>query len=373
VPYVPAPRILVELCVDINGGDCTLRYRARASETGTYSIPWSGNGAVTRLRVGAYPEWPDITTVWTAPTHPPNVFRVTTVASPIVFLGYGIALVGRGLTGNRTINVNFGESEYGNAYLTSAEVTLMHAAQNQPPSGSIVTDLKGVLVSVLEPISGLMEAGAVTPRDDIIRLVPGVSGSNPFSLAHEWGHIVTWRSFDVSVALLDLAQYFWCDGLGDFPWTEMSNECERVAWMDGVAHMHGSMWMWTRSAPNPRIPRMTSEGAGMETPDESGECGAGISGHRRVICNARAMWDVVDRPTGDDDTLMTRDLGSVVEVMRTYARNCAEPFANGCVGEVGVDDMNWMDYRRNHINVYVDTVYLDIIGSLNDLQSSQDQ
>lgn len=363
-PLVPAPRILVEVCVGINGGNCTLRYRARASETGMYSVPWSATGSVTSIRVGAYPEWPDITTVWTAPTHPPNVFRVTTAGSPIIHLGWSQLFTTGVLTGVKEINVDYGQSEYGDAYLTSAEVTLMHAAQNQPPRGSIVNDLKGVLVSVLEPI-GTPAPSGVTPRDDLFRLAPSTAQLAPFVVAHEWGHIVTWRSFDVEFALIVL-QYYSFDG--DLVWSDLSNEWERAAWMDGIAHMHAAMWMWTRSAADAQIPRGTPRS--MEVHDSPNECGNGIMGHRRVMCNARAMWDIVDRPTGDDDTLTSRDLGSVIEVMRSYARTCVVPFTNGCVGEEGYDEMNWMDYRRNHINRYGDQVYLDIIGGLNDLLSS---
>jgi len=367
-PYIPAPRILVELCVDINGGDCTLRYKARATESGTYSIPWSGNGSVTRLRVGAYPEWPDISTIWTSPTHPPNVFRVTTVGSPIVFLGYGPSVT-TGMLGNRTIDVTYTATEYGNAYLTSAEVTLMHAAQSQPPSGSIVNDMKGVLISTLESNVPLMVAGGVTPRDDIIRLAPGITASNPFTLAHEWGHIVMWRSFDVEYALIGGPEYFNCDSVISPAWEDLSNECERASWMDGFAHMHAAMWMWTRTAPSPRIPRIFTTGTSMES-HGSDQCEPNTQGHRRVMCQARGMWDIVDRPSGDEDTLMNRDLGSVIRVLRSFPRPCILPSDNGCVGEFGTNDMNWMDYRRNHINVFGDQVYLDFIGGLNDLLAS---
>jgi hypothetical protein len=343
---IAAPRALVYVCIGLNGQFCTLHYWARASETGVYTVPWSGTGTVNRITVTSHPEWPDWSSSTPSQTRPPHVFRITTSSGTI--LEYGTTVISSGiLTGTRIMNHEIVPSEAGNAYLTAAETYLMHGVQVQPPNLSIIADMKGVLISINESPSGLTVGGGVAPTDSFVALVPGTATANPFSIAHELGHILAWRSFNVATALIGLAEYN-CDNMLIPAWSEISNECEKGAWHDGIAHMHAAMWMWVRTTPNPRIPRgfNSSVGTSIETPGT--ECGTTVPGHRRVICNARAMWDLVDRPTADDDSINNRDLGSVVHVYRSYASNCAPGFDNGCVGEPGVNDMNWKDYRRNH-------------------------
>ena len=81
------------------------------------------------------------------------------------------------------------------------------------------------------------------------------------------------------------------------------------------------------------------------------------SGHTRAICNAFAMWDVIDWPgtfpTGEDDDInQSIDLGQVLRVLRTYP-TCTSTITSRCVHESQLTNgMNWRDYRHNHVQVW---------------------
>jgi hypothetical protein len=97
------------------------------------------------------------------------------------------------------------------------------------------------------------------------------------------------------------------------------------------------------------------------------------SGHTRAICNAFAMWDVIDRPTGDDDLIETAiDLGHVIHVLRTYP-TCTSTITSRCVHENDLTNgMNWRDYRHNHVQVWGESGDMTTIQGLNRLNASDD-
>jgi hypothetical protein len=72
------------------------------------------------------------------------------------------------------------------------------------------------------------------------------------------------------------------------------------------------------------------------------------------------MWDVLDEPPGDDDTITSRGLNSVVSVFRSYPRPCVPPFDNGCNSEgypyyqlyEDYAGNNWKDYKRSHVALF---------------------
>jgi hypothetical protein len=388
---VRARYILVSICISTNSvPGCSYLRMVRASADGDYSHSWSiSAGIPTRITIGVYPDYPNISGTYTPPGgvgHPPHNFRITVPGNPIVMLGSQSRTTS--LTGNKTIDVTLSASEVGNAFLTTAEVYAMHAAQTQPSSGSILADMRNLNVYANHSVTW-------APLDSVVQLATGRATKEPHTVAHELGHIVNWRAFDLVNAPLTADIYTACDPpLNPSPgWLQFTNECEKAAWAEGFANLHEGMWMWTRSALNPHIPREYDEarnmfdtptrvgGADLNTMVEPLDCPV-LHGHKRGMCNAYAMWDIIDRPAlpgGDDDTIdQAIDLGHVIQVMRSYPRPCPTN-GNRCVHELynnGVLDnhgMNWRDYLHNHSLVFPGTLgALNNITSINSLASSTD-
>jgi len=256
----------------------------------------------------------------------------------------------------------------------------MLGSQSIPPGGSILGDMQGVDIFVND--LGVPGGGGVALTDSEVLLVPSTATLNPFTLAHELGHIVAWRSLDVGVPPYEFTAYAACGASGDYPWSDFTLECEKPAFWEGFAHVVGGFWMWNPEVQPAEvggcgtaghgIPRggCTSLESPLQRPGSTGgasACGAGAPGHQRAICNARALWDVVDRPNS-----LGRDLGEIVRVLRAYPRVCLPaPFDNRCVNEWGYDGMNWKDYKANHVTQFTaDSVTLEGAENSNNLMGS---
>jgi hypothetical protein len=170
-----------------------------------------------------------------------------------------------------------------------------------------------------------------------------------FTVAHELGHVVAWRSLGLPLAPFrsDFLDYM-CDGNPTHSWTSL--ECEKAAWNEGFAHFVAATWMWARTAPRPVIP-VTPTGFDLE----SGSCTT--PGRANEGCQAKALWDIYDSRAGDDDGILNRTLLSITNVLRGYPDLCIFPFPgdNNCSNEgypygpntYDLNALNFWDFRAN--------------------------
>lgn len=383
---VPLRSALVQVCVSLAFTPCRLLW-TRTDSAGEYSVPWSGFLPPTSIRVRVYSQQPNISVgaVVDSSKLPEATFRVTTAGIANIILRE--RTVTTNLTGNRTVSMSvLDQDEATAAFLTAREIYTMFSGQSVPPGGSILSDMHKVDIFVNDfggPFDG---SGGVAPSASEVLLVPSTAQLSPFTVAHELGHIVAWRALDVGLPPYEFAAYSACGIDGGSSWADFSFECEKPAFWEGFAHVVGGLWMWNPTVQpidfgncgtaGHGIPRgggvnCTSLESPLQRPNSTGSanaCGAGSTGHRRAICNARGLWDLVDRPSGLD-----RDLGELVRVLRSYPRVCFAPFDNRCVNEFGFDGMNWRDYRANHLVQFPgDSPGLNTAEASNTLQGSND-
>jgi hypothetical protein len=236
---VAARYILVSICISTNSQPgCQYLKMVKANASGVYSHAWSiAAGIVTKITIGVYPDYPNISGTYTPPGgvgHPPHHFRITGPGNPIIMMGHEERTTS--LTGAKTINVTLAASEVGNAFLTAAEVYAMHAAQTLPPSGSILADMNNVNIYA----NGTYQTN-FAPLDSVVQLTPNTATYQPFTVAHELGHIVNWKSFNLTNAAYSTDAYTAC--FAGFGWGDTTDECEMVAWAEGFATMQAAMWM----------------------------------------------------------------------------------------------------------------------------------
>lgn len=341
----------------------TTTYYTRTNGAGNYSVPWSHLWPPNKIEVDVFPARPEIDTVPTT-SKPTNWFEIR---------GYGgIAMVSlRGasrssgtLTGTQTINLTLpANSEFVAAFQTARDTYRMIHAEGG--GAATIGDMLGLKIFVNDATLGV--GGGIAPLADEIYLSPGLARQRPFSVAHEIGHILTWRSFDISAAPASLALAYLCDG--NPGWADFTDECEQAGFLDGVAHLVGALWMWNRNASplhsslaSPVIPR-GSMNFSIEAPQQLPGTPLARGCHKtfghppgRVACNARALWDIVDNPVGDDDAISNRSLSHIITVLRAYPRFWNPACLindNHCVLEAGLNDgMNWHDFRANWTSVF---------------------
>jgi hypothetical protein len=237
------------------------------------------------------------------------------------------------------------------------------------------------------------------PFDSVIEIRPGIATASPETLAHEFGHILTWRSLDLPIAIMDPPVDYSCflgdPGTGestDLTWSQHQRECEKAAFMEGFADFHASLWMWLRTAvptqcpgDQPRIPR----GIDVYPLENLGVCNNGTGDtHNFPLCVTRALWDVVDSHANDGDGIdMSNgdlDLSDMVGAFRAYPR-CAYSCwftGNRCNTEgwpwepscpVDTHGNNWKDFKFQLDSQHAGLVdELDFIEDQNGLSDQTD-
>lgn len=240
------------------------------------------------------------------------------------------------LNANTTKNVPVAASEQTAAYLTADEFYTRVVSQ----STTLLNGMNGVFVHTNGNVTG-----GVTPTANDVFIAGGLATGSAFTVAHELGHVVAWRSLGLLLAPFraDFADYM-CDGNPTHSWTSL--ECEKAAWNEGFAHFAAAAWMWARTAPSPIIP-VTAAGFNLE----SGSCTA--PGRQNEGCQAKALWDIYDSRTGDDDGITNRSLVSISQVLRGYPDNCLFPLPgdNNCSNEGNPLGLNSFDFNAlNHLD-----------------------
>jgi hypothetical protein len=261
---------------------------------------------------------------------PPRLFTITDGLAYFDLTTVRAATLNAASTRNVTITA--GEKEA--AYLTSEEFYARVVRQ----STALLNTMKGVFVHI-----NAVPFSTVTPTANDVHLSGGTAVQRPFTIAHELGHVVTWRSLGLALAPLGLQDY---GCFGDFSLTHTitSRECEKAAWVEGIANTIGAAWMWQRSAPAPVIPVSTT-GFNLESTAD-GACNT--FGVNREGCHARALWDIYDT----NDGITTRNMLDIASVLRSYPDNCLPFFDNACSNEGGENGLNHLDFRANWMRVF---------------------
>lgn len=391
---VPLAEALVHLTVSPSFGLPT-EFWTRTNAAGGYTVPWTMGSRPAALRIEVRPTRPNIGTGTVIGAQPAFQFRVRSLTASDIVLGSTTFPPLAGSGGTQIANFALGSSEPGNVFRTARETYAMLDAQTNPPIGPTLRgDMLGVDVFINgDPPVG--SRGGMAPDDRQVFLLPSTGTRNPFTVAHELGHILEYRSFDVLGPPAGPLEYGRDQPFVLGAWGDLTNEHEKAAFQEGFAHAVGAMWMWIRAAdpPNgahPAIPGPTGIFDLEQTQppgDDPDQCEPDVEvfpgipgsptvhvnlGHRRAICVARGFWDILDSaPAAAADPIANRDLGEIVRVLRAYPRNCVPFFDNGCVGEGGFDDgMNWSDFRRNYEATFPQS--LGGIENSNGLTSSND-
>lgn len=335
-------RVLLRL--QIPGGS-TPNFYTLTDDNGCYRIAWNDNNR------SSFPVSAQLTVIWASPnmglntqqtTSPGRRFTITD--GPLYFDLTTNQAVNLNANSTRNVNVISGEKEA--AYLTAEEFYARVVRQ----STTFLNTMNGVYVHInASPFS------AVTPTANDVYLSGGTAVTRAFTVAHELGHIVAWRSLGLALAPFraDFLDYMCFDG--DPTHSFISLECEKAAWNEGLANFMATAWMWARSAPNPRIPVFANGSFNLES-DACTNPGRNNEG-----CQAKALWDIYDSRIGDDDGISNRSMISITQVLRGYPDNCLFPFPgdNNCSNEgspLGLNSfdlnaLNHFDFRANWATV----------------------
>ncbi len=360
---VPLSEALVHLTVSPSIGFPT-EFWTRTNAAGGYTIPWTMNSRPATLRVEVRPTRPNIGTGTVTGAQPAFDFRVRSLTASDIVLSSTTFPSLTFSNGTQIANFPLGSSEPSNVFRTARETYAMLDAQTQPPIGATLRgDMRGVDVFINgdPPIGSI---GGMAPDNVQVFLLPSSGTRDPFTVAHELGHILEYRSFDVLVPPAGPLEYGRDQPFVMGAWGDLTSEHEKAAFQEGFAHAVGAMWMWVRAADPPAgaHPAIPGPTGAFDLESAADQCETDMNvfpglppvhvnlGHRRAICVARGFWDILDSaPAATADPIANRDLGEIVRVLRAYPRNCLPFFDNGCVGEGGFDDgMNWSDFRRNY-------------------------
>lgn len=150
------------------------------------------------------------------------------------------------------------------------------------------------------------------------------------------------------------------------------------------------MWLWTRAArpasttnaagqTGVRIPGNGGLGWNLEARNADGMlCETAVDADNRMLCNVRALWDIVDNPATEDDTITARDLSDVIGVLRSYPQACTCGLENHCANE-GVapcwgdlDALNWKDFKANYLPTRGDNAAIATIEVRNGVDAQTD-
>jgi hypothetical protein len=325
---------------------------------GTYSMPFTTPVGGVSLRVRVYPERPLLAQGAVASTRPPVEFRVG-ATPPALIQALGGPPANNG--GTRTINLPLPASEHLNAYRTLLEVYTLYNNQGgiRQSTSSLWTGMAGVTVHV-----NSAPTLKITPTAYDIFIESDTATRDVYTIAHEMGHILNWRGLAMTNAPIFPTDYEMnVNGCGGLSWSRGDCEFEKIAFAEGFADAHGALYLWTRAAPPTtcsglgiKIPRDTPQGVAMES---AGTCAPpnDFFDKNRPICTARALWDIIDDPPGDDDPMSAFDLTQLKDILTVYPRNCVcNFFDNRCAREGDaywcpphndLDGANWKDFRAN--------------------------
>ena len=230
------------------------------NDAGCYSIAWSDALSLffpVNAELAVILASPDMP-LGTQQTSSPN--RLFTIHNGPLFFDFIAETRNVAMNANTTQNVTVagaGTGEPKAAYMTTQE--FYSRVVNQ--STAFLNTMKNVHVHVNSTPAAPGVAGGIAPTTSDVFLIGGTATTNAFTVAHELGHIVTWRSLGVVTVpfradFLDFA----CDGtiIPAHSWDSL--ECQKAAWNEGFAHFAGAAWMWARNAPNPVIPQDEANG-----------------------------------------------------------------------------------------------------------------
>lgn len=346
---MPVRRVLLRL--RISGGS-TPEFFTVTGDDGCYSLTWTNSNS------SSFPVSAVLGVIWASPDMTLDTQQTSTPGRLFTIHDgplYPDLVTTRNvsLNANTTRNVAVTSGEKETAYLTAEEFYARVVRQ----STTLLNTMKGVAVHINSaPFS------AVTPTALDVHLSGGMAVGNAFAEAHELGHMVAWRSFGLVLAPFraDFLDYMCFDANPTHSWTSL--ECEKAAWNEGFANMVAAAWMWARSAPRPVIP-VTAAGFNLE----SGACTT--PGRNNEGCQAKALWDIYDSRTGDDDGITDRAMGSITRVLRAYPDHCL--FDNRCSNEgdplglnaLDLNALNHLDFRGNW-SAELGTIQIPLIDAI---------
>ncbi|HET7844222.1 MAG TPA: hypothetical protein VFL14_08735, partial [Xanthomonadales bacterium] len=248
---VALPEALVHLTVQPSFGLPT-EFWTRTNGAGVYTVPWTMSSRPATLRVEVRATRPNIGTGTVVGAQPAFQFRVRTLDVSDIALS-ARTLVPPTFSGAAPQVANFvlGSSEPSNVYRTARETYAMLDAQSDPPIGPTLRgDMNGVDVFINgdPPIGSI---GGLAPDNLQVFLLPSTGTRDPFTVAHELGHILEYRSFDVLGPPAGPLEYERDQPFVLGAWGDLTNEHEKAAFQEGFAHAVGAMWMWVRAADPP--------------------------------------------------------------------------------------------------------------------------
>jgi hypothetical protein len=343
--------VTVQLTIVEGGlfGPVIANYFTMTNAAGQYSIPWDGflpPNSFT-VRVLAMRPQSGFTVVRNLPLPVHSV--VTGTVSPVL-LSLGTANLGAS-TGLVTVNLTMPPSETAAVHRTTSETFRMWSAEGALAFGLNLNFIQ--VFAFVSPLPAGSASGGISPGNGLAFVAPDVGTQNPRVVAHELGHVLAWDAFGVVLPIIQASDFGACDGVAVPAWNDLSDECERVAFQEGFAIFNSMLWLWNRNAPASASIRSNTGGRSeLESTSQSPianlfSCSGPVQKHRRALCNARALWDIVDNRLPDDDPIFNRTLGDIVRVFIDYPNNCT---ANRCVDESDVNGVNWKDFRFHYLN-----------------------
>jgi hypothetical protein len=335
-------RVLIHLHLNTLFGS---NFYTVTNDTGCYTIAWDDASALW------FPVSAQVNVIWASPNMALNTQRTTppgrlfTIDNGLLFSDITTARnVNLNATTTLNVAVNGGEAgEHTAAYLTAEEFYARVVRQ----STAFLNTMRGVHVHI-NSTPPIQSSAGITPTGSDVFLTGGTATASAFTVAHELGHIVAWRSLGLALSPFraDFQDYA-CDGviIPSHSWDSL--ECEKAAWNEGFAHFVAAAWMWARNAPRPVIPEDEADGFNLEsevcdTPSVGNECS-----------QAKALWDIYDNRAGDDDGISNRNMASITQVLRGYPDFCTVPFVsdNRCSNEGDPLGANSFDFNAlNHLD-----------------------
>lgn len=345
-------------------------FYTKANASGDYSVNWTFNQSdLHEVKVAVFSRLPVLAAGTSTTSMPAFEFSIgnAILDTKNSQLAFGNVV--------RVLNFAITPSDVTAAYLTALEVF-----QQWANAGDIRPLPQGISVNVNDTTN-------FTPLATGVGLTAGTATAEPYTLAHELGHALMWQSWEMPQAIIFPTDYFMeypnGNSCGNYSWSRFSCEHEKVAFAEGWGDLNGGLWMWNRAAApagcTVRIPRENPsvglEGAGSCFPE-------GTYDHNKPICNARALWDIVDNPVNDDDSIQDRGLTSLVNTLKNYPtmlfcwagnRTKYEGYYAATIPACGwsdVDGNNWRDFRASFTELF--GVSLNQIEDANGLDGTSD-
>lgn len=196
---IPLQEALIELQIQGGGGSQfgVKTVFARTNAAGLFVIPWNQLSRPDKLRVRVIATRPSITATQVVFGFD-REFRITTAGVSDVVLLTIDTVPAANTGGIQDLGTStLPASEVTNAFLTVRETYAMFDTNSVPAGGSIRGDMEGLNIFVNEALPIGSFGGGVAPAATEVLLVPGTATSFPFTVAHEVGHIVSYRAYGV--------------------------------------------------------------------------------------------------------------------------------------------------------------------------------